>query len=379
MAENPLGELNSTLMNLAGMMLAVKQFKRQKEMGNLEAMLGLGKQMGITPEMYTGIQETAKKAGINFPDVSAFKSQGSPVSKSQAPEQDGIMQMLAGLSQSPGSPLQPNAPNTAVNLPQGLSPEEQQILGPPKKYQDFADEVSMEMGINPDNLIGGEPLKKYRQESSIRYRQYLKDRESQVKGLMMETAREKRQLKVEDKRWEERWKMEDKKEESRREFQLESERIGDERQAAALAASERKLEKSLSASEKRMYKTLDAAEKRAYIRERGDDRRLEKREGYIEERFERRLKEEGKKKLITIYNVDGRTKMVPIPVDQEYEPPAGWTIGEPSKEEKALRILRDAPPPPAKKPSKFKRFMKEGLSFKKTPVYDINGKLLRYE
>jgi len=372
MAENPLGELNSTLMNLAGMMLAVKQFKRQKEMGNLEAMLGLGNQMGITPEMYTGIQETAKKAGINFPDVSAFKSQGSPVSKPQTPEQGGIMQMLAGLSQSPGSPLQPNAAPTAVNLPQGLSPEEQQILGPPKKYQDFADEVSMEMGVNPDNLIGGEPLKKYRQESSMRYRQYLKDRESQVKGLMMETAREKRQLKVEDKRWEERWKMEDKKEESRREFQLESERIGDERQAAALAASDRRLEKSLSASEKRMYKTLDAAEKRAYIREHGakerkligenrSDSRQSRRESGIQGRFEKRrsdkaagLPSETKQKLITIYGPSGNTKMVPIPLDKEYTPPNGWSL------EKAMQRL--APKTQGK-----------------IPVYDINGKLLRYE
>ena len=201
----------------------------------------------------------------------------------------------------------------------------------------------------------------------MRYRQYLKDRESQIRGMMMENVKAKKQNALEDKRYKERVAMEDKKEEARRKAQVENERIGDERQAAALSATQKNLEKSLSASEKR-----------ARIHEAGSDRRLNKREEAIEGRLDKKLSGEGKKKLITIYSTDGRTKMVPVATDQEYEPPEGWSTEKPSKEEKMMQnLLKSAPPAPPAKPSVWDRLT--GKSNKKIPVYSIGGKLLRYE
>lgn len=408
--ENAWGNLNNTLLGLASLILGQKQQNKQNARSDLETMMGLGNQMGITPEMYAGIQESAKKAGLQFPDMSTFQQKQAPVSNGMQQQPQDIMSILAGLGQAPNSPMQQQQQQQQQAVPskqpisdtQGLAPEEQALVGPAKSYKDFSDEVSFEMGINPDNLVGGEPLKKFRQESFMRYRQYLKDRDSQIKGLMMENRRESRQMKVEDKRWKERMTMEDKKEEARFKLEAEKERIGDERQAQrdtaaerrqgkALSAADRRLEKSLSASDKRLMKTLNAAEQRAFVRERGSMERLNKREagakqriqikeGYtdkrsskreagVESRFERRREDKKerldvggtKQKLITIYADDGRTKMVPIPLDKEYTPPAGWSISKPGKEDKVLRQLQTP------------------KSQGKVPVYNINGQLLRYE
>ena len=325
---------------------SVKTAEQNRKRSNLSDLLEIGNTFGINPDMYRSIQQAAKSVGLNIPDIQA----NSPV---QQPQQGGgdILQMLTNMVQggNSNSPLGLPAIAPTAAAPRastGLSPEEQQIIGPARIWDDFAGEVATEMGINPDNLVGGEPLKKYRQESSMRYRQYLKDRESQVKGLMMETLREKRQLTVEDKKEKAREALEEKKEKARAKTQLEAERIGDERQTAALAASDKKHRESLAAMERRLGRSLTAAEKRARLHEDRADRRAANSQSGIQGRFERRRSDklEGKektekKKLVTIYGPGGRTKMVPVSAEGDYEPPQGWTLEKPSREEKQLQML----------------------------------------
>jgi len=369
-----LKDLNNTLLNLAGLYMGMQQQEKRNNMANLEAMLGLGNQMGITPEMYTGIQDAAKKAGLKFPDASTFQQQGgfqSQATPQPVPQQD-FMQQLASMGSQSNSPLGATLPNGQMTPQEGAIPQEMlELVGPVKHYRDFSDEVASEMGINPDNLIGGEPLKKYRQESSMRYRAYLKNREDTIRQLAVENKREAKALTLEGKREKAREALEDKKEKARLKLEGEKERAADERQTQRDIAAEKRQNKSIAAMEERLGRSLTAAEKRARISDAGADRRQAKREGGITGRFEKRREDkkvggvEDKKKLITIYGPGGATKMVPISQTQEYNPPQGWSVVKPSKEQEQMQ--------------QFQQLIGGGNSGKKVPVYDINGKLLRYE
>jgi len=321
-------------MGIIGMVLQGQQRERQAGMEELNVLSNLFNQTG-SPEAYTSMQNAAKKLGIEMPALGQpqqAKPSPSPTINTMGPVDPKTFNPIASILSSIGGGQEEAPPSFLPPTSQSATPpsmtQEESLLGPSKKYEDFSGEVATEMGIDPKKLIGGEPLKKYRQESFMRYRQYLKDRESQLKSMMLEDRKEKHAL-----------TMEEKREKARLELETERERAADERQTIRETKADERQAKRDAAAEKRLYKS----------------------QAGLEGRLDKRLSKE-KSKLTVIYGPGGKTKMVPVSSESEYEPPPGWSLSKPSKEETQLQML-----------------MGGGQQSGKIPVYDINGNLLRYE
>jgi len=378
------------LLNIIGTVSTLKRQKQSDENQKFGTLMDVFNTLG-TSESYQNAQKMGAGIGIPMPNLPAPQPQQPMQQPMQGPMQgtgQDPFNLFLNLMQTAGpQPMAPSPVNVPQQQQQSMDPEVAEYVGQPRKYQDFADEVASEMGVDPNNLVGGEPLKKFRAETYKRYNTYLKERETTIRQLTLENRREKRQLKLEEEKEKGRLELEKEKERIGDERLKERERASDERQSAMEKAADARQNKAIAAQEKRLGRMLSAQEERAILREKGLDRRQSTREKGVESRFNRRSSDRKsefqtrradkaagigtaakpeKKKLVTIYGPGGATKMVPISTEKEFAPPAGWSFEKPSKEEKQLQMLLGGG-------------TTQGGLKKKIPVYDINGKIIRYE